>query len=104
PPPTRATDVDRFSGDDRSHRLPHVHGIGVHNPRHGLLVGVDVRSGNVFFRPNELEQFGGIPPGHALQFSHRHLVRIANHSTLGAAKRTVHHRTSPVHPTGQFAY
>ena len=67
----RAADVDRLAGDDRGHGLAHVHGVGVHHPRHDLLVGVDVGRGNVFLRTDELDEFGGVAAGHALEFAHR---------------------------------
>ena len=50
-----ATDVDRFSRDDGSDRLAHVHGICVHHPRHDLFVSVDIGGGNVFFRAYEFD-------------------------------------------------
>ena len=48
-----------------------VHRIRVHDPRHGLLVRVHVRRGNVDFRADELVDLRGIAPCHALQFARR---------------------------------
>src|SRR5208283_4202716 len=39
PAATRAAHVHRLARNHRGDRLPHVHGIGVHHPRHGLLIG-----------------------------------------------------------------
>ena len=86
------------------HRLPHVHGVGVHHPCHGLLVGVDVGRGNVFFRADEFDQLGGVAAGHALQFAARHLLGIADDAALGAAKGNIDHGAFPGHPTGQRAH
>ena len=86
------------------HRLAHVHGIGVHHPRHDLFVGVDVGGGNVFFGADEFDQFGGVAARHALDFAHRHLVRIADHAALGAAEGNVDYGALPGHPTGQGAH
>src|SRR6202012_5180108 len=38
----RTAEVDGLAGDDRVDGLAHVHGVGVHNPGHGLLVGAHV--------------------------------------------------------------
>jgi len=50
-PPARPTDVNRFASDDRGARLPRVHGVGVHDPSHGLFVGVHVGAGTSFSGP-----------------------------------------------------
>ena len=95
---------ERLAGHDGGHGLAHVHGVGVHHPGHGLLVGVDVGRGNVFFRPDELDQLRGVAAGHALQFALRHLVRIADDAALGAAEGNVDHGALPGHPAGQGAH
>ena len=38
----RSAELERLAGDDRRRRVADVHGVGVHHPRHDLLVGVDV--------------------------------------------------------------
>src|SRR5208283_3886395 len=98
-----AADVDGLSGDDGGDRLPHVHGVGVHHPRHDLFVGVDVGGGDVFFRADEFDQLGGVAAGHALQFAHRHFVRIADYAAFGSAERDVDHGALPGHPAGEGA-
>ena len=102
--PPRSADVDRLAGHHRGAGLPHVHGVGIHDPGHGLLVGVHVGGGDVLLGTDELEQFGGVAPRHALQFALRHFVRIADDAALGAAERNVHHRALPSHPAGQRAH
>ena len=103
-PPARAADVERLARHHAGHRLPHVHGVGVHDPRHGLLVGVHVGRGHILLRPDELDDLRGVPARHALQFALAHLLRVADHAALGAAKGDVHHRAFPRHPTGQRAH
>ena len=100
----RAADLDRLAGDDGGDGLAHVHGVGVHHPGHGLLVGVDVRGGHVLFRADDLDQLGGEAAGHALQFAARHRLGIADDSTLGAAKGNVDDGALPGHPGGEGAH
>ncbi len=84
--------------------MAHVHGIGVHNPCHGLFVGVDVGSGHVFFRPDEIDDLGCVAARHALQLALTHLFGVADDSALGSAKRDVDDCALPGHPTGQRAH
>ena len=56
----RSADVDGLASNYRRDRLPHVHGIRVHDPSHGLFVGIHVGCGNVFFGTDKFEQLGGI--------------------------------------------
>ena len=100
----RSADVDGLAGNARRHRLPHVHGVGIHHPRHDLFVGIDVRGRNIFFWSDEFNQFGSIAPRHALDFAHRHLVGIANYAALRPAERDVDYGALPGHPTGQGAH
>ena len=99
----RAADVDGLAGDDGGDGLAHVHGVGVHDPGHGLLVGVHVGRGNVFFRADEFDQFGGVAAGHALEFALGHLVGVADDAALGAAEGDVDDGALPGHPAGQGA-
>ncbi len=46
-----------------------VHGIGIHDPGHGLLIGVHVGSGNVDLRSDEFEKLRGIAAGDALKLA-----------------------------------
>ena len=68
----RPREPPRFTGlpvTTARHRLPHVHGVGVHDPRHRLLVGVHVRRGNVLLRPDELDQLRRVAARQPLQFA-----------------------------------
>ena len=102
--PARAADVDRLAGDHAGHRLAHVHGVGVHDPRHGLLVGVHVRRGNVLLRPDELDDLRGVAARHALQLALAHALGIADDAALGSAEGNIDDRALPGHPTGQRAH
>ena len=68
PASARSTDVERLTRDHGSYRLTHVHGVGIHDPRHGLLVGIHVRSGNVFFRTDELDELRGVATSNFFEF------------------------------------
>ena len=102
--PARSAHIQRLAGHDGRHRLAHVHGVGVHHPRHGLLVGVDVGRGHVFLRTDELDQLGGVAARHALQLAARHVLGIADDAALGAAEGNVDHRALPRHPARQRAH
>src|ERR1700727_1019017 len=103
-PPARPADVQRLSCNYGGDSLAHVHGIGIHDPRHHLLVGVDVRRGNILLRADELDQLCRVAARHPLQLADRHFFRIADHTTLGTAEGNVHHRALPGHPAGQRAH
>src|SRR6202011_767733 len=99
-----AANVDGLSRYYGSNRLAHVHRVCVHHPSHDLFVGIYIRGGDVFLRADEFNQFSGVAPCHALELAHRHLVRIANDTALGASKRDIDHSAFPGHPAGQRAY
>ncbi len=98
-----AAEIDGFAGDDRVDCLAHVHGIGVHDPGHGLLVGAYVGGGNVFFRADEFDEFGGVAAGHALEFALGHFLGIADDAALGSAEGDVDDGALPGHPGGEGA-
>ena len=80
-----------------------MHGVGVHDPGHSLLVGVHVGGGDVFFGADELDEFGGIAAGHAFEFALRHFLRIADDSAFRAAEGDVDDGALPGHPGGEGA-
>src|SRR6476646_8725190 len=81
--------------------MPCMHGIRIHNPGHCLLISVHIGGRNIFFGPNEIEQFRRIPSSHSLQLADRHLLRVTNNSALRTSKWNVHHSTLPCHPCSQ---
>src|SRR5579872_6668650 len=100
----RTANVDGLSRHDGSNRLAHVHGVGIHHPRHDLFVGIDVGGGNIFLGADEPDQLRSVTAGHALDFAHRHLVRIADHAALRAPEGDVHHGALPGHPARQRSH
>src|SRR6185503_474150 len=102
-PAGRAAEVDRFSSHDGRHCVTCVHGVGIHDPCHRLLVGIHIGRRDVLLWSNEVEQLCGITPRHALQLAHRHLLRIADDSALRASKRNIDDSTLPRHPRGESA-
>ena len=61
-PPERAAHLDRLAGHDGRRGVADVHRVGVHHPRHDLLVGVDVRRRHVLFRTDRVDDFGDVAP------------------------------------------
>src|SRR6266705_921472 len=94
----------RLTGDDRSGGLTNMHGVGVHDPSHGLFVRADVGRWDVTLRTEPVRQFRGIAARKPLEFAARHFARIADHSALRAAKRNIYNRALPGHPSRQCAY
>src|SRR5271167_2286390 len=98
-----AAELQRLAGDDGSGGLAGVHGIGVHNPGHGLLVGADVRGRNVALGTKPFAEFGGVAASNAFEFVFGKLGRIADDAALGAAEGNVDHGAFPGHPGGEGA-
>ena len=80
-----------------------VHGVGVHDPGHGLLIGVHVGRGDVDFRADELEDLGGIAARDALELAGREQTGIADDAAFSAAEGNVGDGALPGHPGGQGA-
>jgi len=98
-----AAEVDGLAGDDGVDGLAHVHGVGVHDPGHGLFVGAHVGSGDVFFGADEFDEFGGVAAGHAFEFALRHFFGVADDSAFGSAEGDVDDGALPGHPGGEGA-
>ena len=81
--------------------MAHGHGVSVHDPGHGLCIGVDIRRGNVLRGADDGQDLTGIAPRHAFEFALRHALGVADHAALGSAKRNVHGGGLPGHPRGQ---
>src|SRR5579859_5480227 len=75
-----------------------MHRERVHDPGHGLAVGVYVGRGDVAVVADEDRDLGGEPPRHVLQLVQAQLPRIDDDSALGAAERDVDDRALPRHP------
>ena len=92
-----------FAGDDGGHGLAHVHGVGVHDPGHGLLVGAHVGGGDVFFGADKLDEFGGVAAGHAFELALGTFLGVADDAALGSAEGDVDDGALPGHPGGEGA-
>ena len=99
--PHRASELERLAGHNRRRRVPDVHGVGVHHPRHDLLVGVDVGRGHVFFRADRVDDLGDIAAGERFELALRHVCRIADDAALAAAEGNVGDGAFPRHPRRQ---
>src|SRR5215472_2446797 len=100
----RPANVDRLAGDNSRHRLPHVHGIGVHHPGHGLFVRVDIGCGYIFLGAEEFDQLRGVAARQLLQFGERQFFGINNNASLGTAEGNVDYGAFPRHPAGKSAH
>ena len=83
----RAAHLDRLAGDDRRRRVADVHGVGVHDPRHDLLVGVDVGRRHVLLGADGVDDLGDVAARERLELAARHAGRIADDAALAAAER-----------------
>ena len=97
----RSSHLDRFAGDDRGRGVTDVHAVGVHHPRHDLIVGVDVGRRDVLFGADRVDDLRDVPPRQRLELAARHPRRIADDPSLAAAERHVRHRALPGHPRGE---
>src|SRR5262245_54340955 len=75
-----------------------MHAVGVHHPRHDLVVRVDVRSRYVFFRSDGIDDLRDVAPSERLELTFRHARRIADHATLAAAEWNMRNGALPGHP------
>ena len=97
----RSAQADGLARDHAGNGIALGHAVGVHDPGHGLRVGVDVGRGNVLLRPDERQNRAGVAARHPFQLALRHLFGIAGDAAFGAAEGNVHHRALPRHPRGQ---
>src|SRR5450432_2054921 len=81
-----------------------MHRIGIHDPRHRLLIGIHIRSWHILLRAYEVEEFGGVAACHPLEFTEGHLLWIADDATFGPAKWNVDDGALPGHPRRQRAH
>ena len=65
----RAAHLHRLAGDDGSRRVTDVHAVGVHHPRHDLIVGVDVRRRHVFLGTDGVDDLGDVAAGEGLELA-----------------------------------
>src|ERR1019366_853329 len=91
----------RLAGDDRGSGVTCGHAVGVHDPRHGLRVGIYVGRGDVLVGHDQRRDLIGIAASEAFQFIPRQALGIAADTALGAPEGYVHQGALPRHPGGQ---
>ena len=100
----RAAQLDGLAGHDGGGGLVDVHGKGVHDPGHGLLVGAHIRRGHILLRAQPVGQLRGVAAGEALEFAFGHFAGVTDDAALGSAEGNVDDRALPGHPGGQGAH
>ena len=81
--------------------MPGGHRVGVHHPRHGLLIGPHIGSGDVLVGADQGDQLRGVAPGQTLELSFRVGPWIDLDTALRAAVGQVEKSALPRHPHGQ---
>ena len=75
-----------------------VHAVGVHDPRHDLVVGVDVGRRDVLLGTDRVDDLGDVAARQRLELAPRHARGIADDAALAAAERDVRDGALPGHP------
>ena len=94
----------RLASDHSWRGMTRGHAVGVHDPRHGLRVGVHIGRGDVLVGADQRRDLVGIAAGETFQFIPRQVLGIAANAALGAAEGYVHQRALPRHPRRQGRY
>ena len=100
-PAERSAHLDGLARDDGRGRMADVHAVGVHDPRHDLIVGVDVRRGDVLLGADRVDDFRDVAARQRLELAAGHPRRVADDAALAAAERHVRDRALPRHPGGE---
>ncbi len=100
-PSERSAHLDRLAGHDRGRGVADVHAVGVHDPRHDLIVGVDVGRRDVLVRADGVDDLGDVAARQRLELAARHARGIADDAALAAAEGHVRDGALPGHPGGQ---
>ena len=98
PSAERTAEIERLSGNNGGLSSAHVHAVGIHDPRHDLLVRVHVRRRDVPVRAERVEQIRSVTPRNFFQFDAGQLCHVAPDRALGSPERNIHDRTLPRHP------
>src|SRR5579875_744005 len=81
-----------------------VHGVSVHDPGHGLFVGIDIGGGDVSLWTDEFSDFGGVAAGDAFELAFAEQLRLTNDAAFAATEGDIDHGTLPGHPGGEGTY
>src|SRR5436189_174068 len=77
-PAERSAHLQRLAGDDSRRRVPDMHAVGVHHPRHDLLIGVDVGRGDVLLGADRVDDFRDVAAGEGFELAAGHPRGIAD--------------------------
>ena len=97
----RPAEKQRFASYDAGRAAAVGHAVGVHDPRHGLRIRVDIGRGNVFIRSNDRRNFVCITAGEAFELVLGELVWIANNPPFRSTERKIDDGALPGHPGSQ---
>ena len=100
-PALGATGGNRLAGDDLCHRATLVHRIGVHEPRHDLLIGAHIGRHHIGMRTDERDHLLHISARQVLQLAARQRTRINRDAALRTAIGKTGQCAFPAHPDRQ---
>ena len=86
---TATADRQRLAGHHAGHRLPAEHRDRVHQPRHHIRVGVDVRRRNIAVWADHRSDAHRVPASQMLELDHRESRRVDLDTALRAAEGDV---------------
>jgi hypothetical protein len=87
--------------DHPGHRGAHGHGVGVHDPGHGLLVRAYIGAQDVHVGADQVDELGGVAPHQPLQLPLGKGLGVHGHPARRAAKGQVVDGRLQGHPGGQ---
>ena len=97
----RAADDEGLARDHAGHAAALGHGVGVHHPGHGLLVGAEIGRGNVEVGADEQHDLRRIATGERFELVAGHGAGRAPHAAFGPAVGEAHERALPGHEHGE---
>jgi hypothetical protein len=94
-----AADIERFAGYDTGLIFALMHGVGIHDPRHDLGVGIDVGRRDIAIRADDVHDHRRVTAGQALELGFAQFAWVADDPAFGAAEGQVDDRAFPGHPS-----
>ena len=96
-----ASDGKGFAGDGARDGKSDLLAVGVHEPRHDLWGGADVRRRNVLVRADQRKDFRGVPSGEPFKLGVGQRMGIDRDAALCPSIGKSRERGLPRHPHGQ---
>ncbi len=78
--------------------------ILIHHPRHGLWIGIHIRSRYVLVETNMFKNSPHVGARKIFKLSLGHFVWIAHNPSFASSERQINDRSFPGHPAGQGPY